>query len=70
MHSDGRRYTSCDRIVLSAKETRKKGSRWSKNWLLRRSKHSHINLLNERHFEPSDWSKYLRISDDAYLYVI
>lgn len=45
---------------------RKKRSKWVKEWLLKRSQFSHINLLDELKLEPGDWFNYLRMDYETY----
>jgi hypothetical protein len=49
------------------REKRKLGSKWAKDWLLKRNNLSHTNLLKELKLEPSDWYSYLRMDSEAYL---
>ena len=46
-------------------EKRKLGSKWAKDWLLKRNSLSQINL-KELKLEPGDWYSYLRIDSEAY----
>ena len=47
---------------------RKKRSKWSKSWLLKRNEFSHSNLLQElRLNEPQDWFNYLRMNEETFL---
>ena len=47
---------------------RKKRSKWSKSWLLKRSALSHDKLLEElRLREPQDWFNYWRMDGEAVL---
>lgn len=54
-------------LALLLKKPRKQRSKWSKDWYLKRKSLSHVNLMKELHFEPCDWSNYLRMTEDAYL---
>lgn len=40
---------------------------WCKEWLLKRSTYSHINLLEELRLYPDDWRNYLRMDENSYL---
>ncbi|XP_068249076.1 uncharacterized protein [Palaemon carinicauda] len=54
-------------VALEEKK-RKKRSKWSKSWLLKRNDFSHTNLLEElRLKEPQDWFNYLRMDEDTFL---
>jgi len=46
---------------------RKKRSVWVKDWLLKRTTFSHVNLLTELKLEPGDWFNYLRMDEETYL---
>ena len=48
------------------KKKRKKRSKWSKCWLLKRNEISHTNLLEELRLEPQDYFNYMRMSEDVY----
>lgn len=52
-------------VALHIKRKKPKKS-WAKQWLLNRSKFSHINLMNELRLEPSDWRNYLRMNEDSF----
>jgi hypothetical protein len=52
-------------LVLTLKKRRKKRAKWSKAWYLKRQSLSHVNLLKELHFKLSDWSDYLRMSEET-----
>ncbi len=62
-------------LVLSAVKVQKQKNKkkkvmrkyWVKNWLLKREKFSHINLLNELRSEPEDWRNYMRMDEATYL---
>ena len=47
---------------VKCKQRRKKREQWCKQWMERRNKSTHINLLNELRDEPSDFSNYLRMN--------
>jgi len=53
--------------VTKSGEKRKLRSKLAKEWLLKRSNPSHINLLKELKLEPGDWYNYLRMDSEAYL---
>lgn len=42
-------------------------TKWVKEWLLKRSEYTHINLLEELRLEPDDWRNYLRMDEDSYV---
>lgn len=46
---------------------RMKRNIWCKNWLKKRERYSHVNLLNELKFAPKDWHNYLRMDEETYL---
>ena len=57
-------------LLLSIKSKRhryKKRTIWCKEWLKKRERYSHINLLKELRFHPKDWHNYLRMNEDTYL---
>ena len=43
------------------KKKRKKRSKWSKCWLLKRNEISHTNLLEELRLEPQDYFNYMSV---------
>ena len=51
---------------VNNKQRRKKRKQWCKQWMERRNKFTHINLLNELRDEPSDFSNYLRMNESVY----
>lgn len=53
-------------VALYVKSQSKKRSRWTKSWLQKRPKYSHINLLEELRLEPRDWLNYLRMDTSTY----
>lgn len=53
-------------IVLQGRRKTKKRRVWMKEWLQKRSRFSHTNLLNELRFHPKDWHNYLRMDEDTY----
>lgn len=52
-------------VVLNSKKARKR-STWCKEWLKKRTKYTHTTLLKELCSEPSDYRKYLRMSEEVY----
>jgi hypothetical protein len=55
-------------IVATVVQKRKTTwSRWSREWLLKRGQHSHINLLKELRSEPEDWYNYVCIDVATYM---
>jgi hypothetical protein len=61
----------CFAVVASTVEKKKlkhkENREWSRQWLLKRSRFSHINLLEEFRFYPEDWHNYLRMDEATYL---
>lgn len=53
-------------VALIVKTNSKKRSRWTKDWLQKRNKYSHTNLLEELRLEPRDWMNYLRMDTGTY----
>ena len=45
---------------------REKRKQWCKEWLQRRNKFTHINLLNELRNEPSDYKNFLQMNESVY----
>lgn len=45
-------------------------SMWSRKWLLKRQRFSHIRLLHELRDDPNDWRNYLRMDIDTYSYLL
>jgi hypothetical protein len=45
---------------------KKRRTRWSKDWLLKRKQFSHVNLVKELSLEPTDWRNYLRMDEESY----
>ena len=54
-------------VGLAVALRRKKRSKWTKDWLLKRDKFSHTNLLVDLKLEPDDWRNYLRMDEDTYI---
>ncbi|KAL5246308.1 hypothetical protein ACI65C_013716 [Semiaphis heraclei] len=50
-------------LVIKTKGKKQK-RKWTKDWLLKRSQYSHVNLLNELRFHPEDQS--LRMDEETY----
>ena len=46
---------------------KKRRSKWTKEWLLKRDTLSHTNLLVDLQLEPDDWRNYLRMDEDTYV---
>ena len=53
--------------VILTDTKKRKHKKWSKDWLLKRQKFSHISLLEELRLESDDWFNYLRMDHDTYL---
>lgn len=53
-------------VIIKKKKQRKSRSKWMKEWLLKRSTLSHVNLLEELRLEPGDWHNYLRMDEETY----
>ncbi|KAJ8951139.1 hypothetical protein NQ318_021583 [Aromia moschata] len=53
-------------LATSVKNKRKCRKTWSKDWLLKRNRHSHVNLLQEFREEDADYRNYLRMDDTLY----
>ncbi|CAG5043371.1 unnamed protein product [Parnassius apollo] len=59
-------------LIFALKEKkvkRKKRSIWCKEWLMKRSVNSHVNLLAELMMIPKDWHNFLRMDHDTYSYL-
>ena len=54
-------------IVLQNKRKPKKRRIWVKEWLQKRTRFLHTNLLSELRLDPKDWHNYLRINENTYL---
>lgn len=60
-------------MVKKCAKTREKNDKktqrsvWAKEWLMKRSKYSHINLLSELKLFLKDWHNYLRMDEQSYL---
>lgn len=53
-------------LAIIKSKTRRKRTKWTKEWLLKISQFSQINLLKELKLEPGDWFKYLRMDYETY----
>ena len=53
-------------VFVKCKNRRKKRRQWCKEWMQRRNKFTHINLLNELRHEPSDYNNFLRMNESVY----
>ena len=53
-------------LALTLQRKKKRKSRWSKPWLLKRDSLSHEGLLNELRLEPVDYFSYLRMDEQTY----
>uniref|UniRef100_A0A8D8XS55 Uncharacterized protein n=2 Tax=Cacopsylla melanoneura TaxID=428564 RepID=A0A8D8XS55_9HEMI len=49
---------------------RKKRKQWCKEWLQRRNKYTHINLLKELTCEPNDFHNYFRMKESVYNHLL
>ena len=54
-------------IVIALNEKKRKRSKWTKGWLLKRDKISHTNLMKELKLDPDDWRNYMRMDESTYL---
>ncbi|CAK1592763.1 unnamed protein product [Parnassius mnemosyne] len=55
-------------LSLAIKKTKRKDrSMWCKNWLMKRKKLSHINLVKELRIAPKDYRNYVRMNEETYL---
>jgi hypothetical protein len=61
----------CFAVIASIIEKKKlklqKNREWSKQWLLKRSRFSLINLEEELKFHPEGWHNYLHMDEVTYL---
>ena len=53
-------------VFVKCKNKRKKRKQCCKEWIRRRNKFTHINLLNELRHEPSDYNNFLRMNESVY----
>ena len=51
--------------VISKKQRRKR-KQWCKQWMERKNRFTHTNLLSELKEEPSDYMNYLRMKESVY----
>lgn len=56
----------CAINIKKRKKVFRSRQRWSRRWLLKRGKFSHVNLLRELACEPEDWRNYLRMDMTSY----
>ena len=54
-------------IVIALNEKKRKRSKWTKDWLLKRDQISHTNLMKELKLDPDDWRSYMRMDESTYL---
>ncbi|KOB71283.1 putative nuclease HARBI1 [Operophtera brumata] len=54
-------------LVLQNRKRKRDRTEWSKRWLLKRKQFSHVNLINELRFSPTDYENYLRMDEKLYL---
>ena len=52
-------------LTMLTKKERKR-EKWTKDWLLKRQKMSHMNILSELLFEKGDWFNYIRMDHDTF----
>lgn len=57
-------------MCILKNKKRKKRNLWCKEWLLKRNKYSHTNLLNELRITPKDFNNYLRMNENTYLHLL
>lgn len=57
-------------FAMDSNRKRKSRSVWCKEWLKKRTKFSHVNLLNELRFAPKDWHNYLRMNEQTYFILL
>lgn len=57
-------------VKLKRKRKATRRSRWSREWLLKRGRFSHVNLLRELRHEPEDLRNYLRMDMETYMYLL
>lgn len=50
--------------IKSRNKRKNRRLRWSREWLLKRHKFSHVRILRE--LEPDDWRNYLRMDTETY----
>ena len=54
-------------LACYSKVITRKRKIWSKQWLRKRQKYSHVNLMKELAIEKDDWFNYMRMDHDTYL---
>ena len=54
-------------IVIALNEKKRKRSKWTKDWLLKRDQISHTNLMKELKLDPDEWRNYMRMDESTYL---
>ena len=54
-------------VVIALNKKKRKRSKWTKDWLLKRTQISHLNLLNELALHPEDWRNYMSLDESTYL---
>ena len=54
-------------IVIALIEKKRKHSKWTKDWLLKRDQISHTNLMQELKLDPDDWRSYICMDESTYL---
>lgn len=54
-------------LIVKRRRRHFKRNVWTKDWLLKRTQYSHVNLLKELRFHPKDWHNYLRMNEETYL---
>ena len=61
-------------LACYSKVITRKRKIWSKQWLRKRQKYSHVNLMKELAIEKDDWFNYMRMdhvqNNTAYFYPI
>ena len=57
-------------VVIALNKKKRKRSKWTKDWLLKRKQISHLNLLNELALHPEDWRNYIRMDESTYLQLL
>ena len=54
-------------IVIALNEKKRKRSKWTKDWLLKRDQISHTNLMKELKLDPDKWRNYMCMDESTYL---
>lgn len=52
--------------VAYYESNRVKRKKWVKEWLVKRSNLSHINIMSELREHPDDWRNYMRMNEECY----